>query len=106
VVAGHVVEFDSVVVEVVKDSQTSLVALSVVRLGTAGSSGIRPFVCGGGSTRRPGDGGVSAVIHVTSGPEVLLVFSGNQTCELVLLGRGIKTDRPHALASAESSTLA
>ena len=52
-VAGHIVEPDSVIVEVVQDGQTVLIPLSVVRLGSVGATGVGPLVGGGSSARRP-----------------------------------------------------
>jgi len=103
--ARHVVEADSVVVEVVQDCETALVTFPVVRLGSVGSSSVRPQASRCGSSRRPGDGWVSAMVNISTSPKVLLVLPCHQTCELPLFSGGIKADRPHALASAEGSSL-
>ena len=44
---------DTIVVEIVEDGQTELVAFSVVRLGSVGSTGVGPGVGGGGSAGGP-----------------------------------------------------
>jgi len=106
VVAGHVVELDPVVVEVVEDGEAVLVTITVVGLGTSCSSSVGPEPRGSGTTRRPPDGGVPAVVHITTGPEVALVLPSYQTCELPLLGGRIKGDGLHALAAAEGGSLA
>ena len=53
VVAGHIVVLDTVVVKVVENGQTPLVALPVVGLGSVGTTGVGPLVGGGGSARGP-----------------------------------------------------
>ena len=53
VVAGDIVVLDSVVVEIVEDGKTKLVALPVVRLGSVGTTGVGPLVGGGGSSGGP-----------------------------------------------------
>merc|ERR1719222_1033906 len=78
VVAGNIVEPDSVIVEVVQDSQTVLIPLSVVRLGSVGTTGVGPLVGGGSSARRPSDCRVTAVVDITTSPEIFLSFSGNK----------------------------
>jgi len=78
VVAGHIVEPDSVIVEVVQDGQTVLIPLSVVRLGSVGATGVGPLVGGGSSARRPSDCRVTAVVDITTSPEIFLSFSGNK----------------------------
>jgi len=78
VVAGNIVEPDSVIVEVVQDSQTVLIPLSVVRLGSVGATGVGPLVGGGSSARRPSDCRVTAVVDITTSPEIFLSFSGNK----------------------------
>jgi len=89
VVAGHVVELDTIVVEVVEDGEAVLVALSVVGLGPVGTSGVGPQSGGGGSARGPSDGGVTSMVNITSSPEVFLSLLGNQSCEMSLLCRCI-----------------
>jgi len=79
VVAGDIVVLDSVVVEIVEDGKTKLVALPVVRLGSVGTTGVGPLVGGGGSSGGPSDGGVAAVVNVSTGPEVLLSLPGYKT---------------------------
>jgi len=106
VVAGHVVEPDPVVVEVVEDGKAVLVTVTVVGLRTVCSSSVGPQTSGSGTTRRPPDGGVASVVDVTASPEVPLVLPSNQTCELPLLGGRIKGDGAHALAAAEGGALA
>lgn len=70
---------DTIVVEIVEDGQTELVAFSVVGLGSVGSTGVGPGVGGGGSAGGPSDGGVTAVVDVSTGPEVLLSLPGYKT---------------------------
>jgi len=79
VVAGDIVVLDTIVVEIVEDGQTELVAFSVVGLGSVGSTGVGPSVGGGGSSGSPSDGGVTAVVDVSTGPEVLLSLPGYKT---------------------------
>lgn len=79
VVAGDIVELDSVVVEIVEDGKTRLVALPVIRLGSVGTTGVGPLVGGGGSSGGPSDGGVAAVVNVSTRPEVLLSLPGYKT---------------------------
>lgn len=95
----------AVVVEVVEHGQAVLVPFAVVGLGTAGTSSVGPLVGGGGTAGRPPDGRVPAVVHVTAGPEVLLVLTTYQICELPLLGRGIEGDGVHPDAAAEGGPL-
>ena len=89
VAAGHVVELDPVVVEVVQDGQTDLVALPIVRLGPAGAPRVGPGEAGEGPTGRPRH--VSAP-HAAACPEKSLVLSLDQSQELALFGRAVDTD--------------
>jgi len=89
VVAGDVVELDTIVVEVVEDGKAVLVTLSVVGLRSVGASGVGPESGGCGSARGPSDGGVTSMVHITSSPEIFLSLLSNQTCEMSLLGRCI-----------------
>jgi len=106
VVAGHVVPFDAVSVEVVEDGEAGLLAGGllpggpVVRLGEAGSSGVGPVLAvrksdGPGVRVGPSDQLVG-VINYASGPEEPLGVLGNQPVELVLLVRGVEGDGLHA----------
>merc|ERR1719444_485207 len=79
VVAGDIVVLDSVVVEIVEDGKAKLVALPVVRLRPVGTTGVGPLVGGCGSSGGPSDGGVAAVVNVSTGPEVLLSLPGYKT---------------------------
>merc|ERR1712106_1196161 len=90
--AGHVMELDSISVEVVQDSNTELVPLPVVWLWTAGSSCRGP----GNIVIRPSRGPADISIpNVSTSPEVFLAITGNKTEKLPLLGRTIQTDWLH-----------
>jgi len=104
VVARYIVVADTVVVKVVKDGQTVLIALSVVRLGSVGTTSVGPLVGGGSSARRPSDCGTTTMVDTTTSPEIFLTFSGNQVCEMIFLGRVVKRNRLHINTTTERST--
>merc|ERR1711892_862650 len=91
--AGHVMELDSISVEVVQDSNTELVPLPVVWLWAAGSSCRGP----GNIVIRPSRGPA----NVSTSPEVFLAITGNKTEKLPLLGRTIHTDWSHTVCTTE-----
>jgi len=109
-VAGHVMPFDPVSVEIVEDGEAGLrvrrvlPCCSVVRLGQASSTSVRPVE----AVREPdGVGGrvgpanhLVGVVHDTAGPEESLSVLGDQTVELILLGGSVQGDRlhPHGVA--------
>jgi len=101
VVTGYVVKLDTVAVEIVENSDTKLIAFSIVRLGTwwASSSSMGPFHVVVGLTRRPSDcpSGDSP-----SGPEILFSISGDQVLELPLLSTAFNADGLHAVLLAEA----
>ena len=115
VVAGNVVESDSVVVEIVEDAHTELIALSVVRLSPASSkifrlkkfpkslllsslpSSMRPVDTLVRSARGPGH---AASVHAASSPEIFLALSSHEAGELGLFAAVVDTDGPHTVLSA------
>jgi hypothetical protein len=78
VVAGHIMVSNSIIVKVVQDSQTVLISLSVIWLGSVSTTGVGPLVGGGGSARRPSDCRTTTMVDVATSPEIFLSFSGNQ----------------------------
>lgn len=87
----------SILVEVVQDSNTELVTLTVVRLTTSGASSVGPANILIAAARGPGD---TTVPYITASPEILLSFLSNKTLELVLFGRAVNTDGLHTITSA------
>jgi len=103
VVAGNVVEPDSVSVEVVEDSNTELIPLSVVWLRSTSSSSVRPVDLVIESSTGPAQ---SPPTHPSSSPEILLTLPGHQAGELSLLGAVVDADWSHSIGSAEPLALA
>jgi len=102
VVAGDIVELDSVIVEVVEDSQARLITFSVVRLSSASSSSVGPLNIVVGSAGGPAD---PATSHIASCPEESLTLPHHQPLELSLLGSRVQTDCSHTIGSAEGQSL-
>jgi len=98
-VAGDVVEPDSIIVEVVEDSQATLIPLPVVRLGSVVSSSVRPVNIVVALSTRPPD---VAPSDIAASPEILLSLPSHQSQELSLLGVAVNGDCPHAIGSAEA----
>jgi len=88
-------KLDSIPVEVVEDSNTELISLSIVRLGSTGSSSVRPFDTVILPPRGPADAPPS---HISPCPEVLLILPGNQLLEVGFLGTAVNADGSVALA--------
>merc|ERR1712038_519402 len=100
---GHVVESDTVSVEIIENRQADLVTLSVVWLGELQSSSVGPGHVVVSPARRPAD---PAVPDLTSSPEISLPVLGHETQEVVLLVPAVQADRPHVVGLAEPLRLA
>jgi len=103
VVARHVVEPDAVVVEVVEDGQAALVALPVVRLGSAGPASVGPVDIVVGPPARPADASTS---HVAPRPKVLLTLPTHQSEKLSFLGAAVNGDWSHTILPAKAGSSA
>jgi len=79
--AGDVMEPDTVIVEVVEDCQAPFVSLPVIRLRSVGASCVGPVDVVVPPAAGPSD--VTSA-HLTPSPEVPLPVSANQTQELIL----------------------
>jgi len=91
------VECYSILVEVVQDSNTELVTLTVVRLRASGTSSAGPANILIAAARGPGDASVS---YITTSPEIFLSFLSNKTLELILFSFAVNTDGLHTITSA------
>jgi len=72
-VAGNVVVLDAIVVEVVENTEAVFIALTVVWLGAVGSSSVRPAPGGCSASIGPSNSWVTAMVDISSSPEVPLV---------------------------------
>ena len=122
-VAGNIVPFDTIVVEVVQDGQASFIVtlcdFTVVRLSTSESSGVRPVSIGtvvGGSntsTRARPEPSVDQVgleistvaagkVALSAGsPDVTNTSTGNSLLDKVILSWSLNGDGVHTMSSAD-----
>jgi len=93
---------DSISVEIIENSETELISLSVVRLRSVSSSCVGPVDIVVSPTRGPPD---VAIVDLASCPEISLSVLSNQTQEMILLSSGVKTHSNHVVVSTESLSL-
>merc|ERR1712012_936557 len=93
---------DSISVEIIENSETELISLSVVRLRSVSSSCVGPVDIVVSPTRGPPD---VAIVDLASCPEISLSVLSNKTQEMILLSSGVKTHSNHVVVSTESLSL-
>jgi len=103
VVTGNIVEPDSIVIEVVEDSHTELIALSVVRLRSVSASSIWPVDITVLASWGPGD---SSSSNFSSSPEISLSILSDQSQELPFFSLAVDGYRSHPIGPTEVFSVA